>query len=210
MSRRRRLITAYFTTPLSHHPDLSASNGETSTSSRRAPSPRSLYESGLRTLLYSSVGTHRVYEGCPWKIVQDSICSSSVHLKISFPLRSPLVISLVDFTLDALERLERIVGTEFRAESPACLRALEVSPSGSCFDMLSLPPLLISPVLHMLLVPASPWHLMSGIIVIRLSLTAHTLVVSAPNLTCRYCVYLSWLSTCTELLYCVYDVVLLL
>lgn len=60
-------------------------------------------------------------------------------LTISFLLRSPLVLSLVDCTLDALERLERIVdvGIGCGAESlwfyPACLQAVEVSLSGSRF-----------------------------------------------------------------------------
>lgn len=46
------------------------------------------------------------------------------HAKISFPLRSPLVTSLVDCTTDMLERYERIVGVG-AGFYPACLQAPE-------------------------------------------------------------------------------------
>lgn len=102
----------------------------------------------------------------------------------SFPLRSPLVLSLVDCTLDVLERLERIVdvGSGFKADTygsilPACgHRKYRYLDHALCFDMPLLRPTLtlpshrrLPPSLHMLLALASPWHLTSGIIVIRLS-----------------------------------------
>jgi len=92
----------------------------------------------------------------------------------------------------------------------ACLRALEILYLDSTlhFDTPVSQPVAFH-VLHMLSALASPWHLTSGTITIRFSQTACALVVSVPHFSCRYCVYLSWLSTSTEL-YCVYDVALLL
>ena len=103
--------------------------------------------------------------------MQDTIFGSFQDLvPVALP---PIVISLVDCALGALERLERIadVGTGFY---PACLRALEVSLPGSCsmpghsrFDALDI---VATSVLHMLLAHASPWLPLSGIIITRLSL----------------------------------------
>jgi len=137
VSHSRRLITACYTPLPPFYPDLSAGRHR---ASHRAPSPRSLYENALRTLVYSSVGI----QGTGFARVVDErsrirCAFPPMHLMISFPLRLPLVLSLVDCTLDALERLERIVdaGAGPRAESlwfhSACLQAPEVSLSGSRF-----------------------------------------------------------------------------
>jgi hypothetical protein len=115
-------------------------------------------------------------------------------LTISFPLRLPLVLSLVDCTLDVLERPERIAdaGAGPRAESlwfhSACLQAPEVSLSGSRFMFRYA---LVTPCLTLPHdIPASPRlaHATSPCLALALhvwyhcyppfSLTAHALVVS--------------------------------
>jgi hypothetical protein len=118
-----------------------------------------------------------------------------MRLTISFPLRSPLVFSLVDYTLDALERLERIVdvGIGRGAESlwfyPACLQATEVSLSGLrfLFRYALVTPYLTLPL--MLSPPPCVLHITSTRLALALhvwyhcyppfSLTAHVIVVSA-------------------------------